>query len=459
VALHATNLVLHAVASVLVWCLATTAACACRQPRPGISGTASEARAHGRVAGFLALAFFLVAPVHEEAVGWISARGHVLVTIFALGALLLMRRFWRTGGLGWYIGSLGATIAAFLTQELAVALPALLLLRDVFDPPTRSPARLVRLHAPFWLLLAGYLGLRLAAFGKLTRQDEVPGAAQTLHQLYTSLWAAWFGPTLLAEETPHLAALGLVALTGLIIAWPAVLSFGRWTTDGGSTYVRAVIYFAGVWPLVTVAPLLGAAAQRHLYFASVGIAVALGLAGARLLAIWTRTTRIALGAVGAVFVIHGLLLVSGIGAFARNGDLSQQLMAQFVSASDQTGTDPAATVVVLPEVPGNERHLWEYALPVAADPLFLQRPPPPSAVSSFSSCHCQPAEWLADNGPALTRLTSGAAEPVYVIEWQPDASAFTTRLLTRAQFRAAYLQPGGPFLRPRRPDLPAPDAP
>jgi hypothetical protein len=203
---------------------------------------------------------------------------------------------------------------------------------------------------------------------------------------------------------------------------------------------------------------MGAAGQRHLYFASVGIAVALGLAGARLLVIRTATARLALGALGAVFVIHGLLLVSGIGAFARNGYLSQQLMALFIAASDQARTDLAATLVVLPDVPGNERHLWEYALPAAADPIFVHGPPPPSTVSSFSSCHCEPAEWLADNRPALTRLKSGAAEPVYVIEWQPDASVFSARVVDRAQFRAAYAQPGGPLLRPRRADLPAPDA-
>jgi hypothetical protein len=57
VALHVSNLVLHAVASVLMWRLRIT-----------IGGD-------GSIAGLLALAFFVVEPVHKEAAAWIPRVG------------------------------------------------------------------------------------------------------------------------------------------------------------------------------------------------------------------------------------------------------------------------------------------------------------------------------------------------------------------------------------------------
>jgi hypothetical protein len=433
-ALHISNLALHAIASFLVWRLALTAS------------------ANRAGAGLLALTFFVLAPVHEEAVAWISARGHVLVTIFGVAAVLLLRRFETGGGVRWYLASLGATTAALTTQELAVAVPPLLLLRDVIDFGVRRPARLARLHAPFWLVLAAYFGLRLAVFGKLTREDTPVPISESFGRLYVSLRAAWFSPTLLAD-VPRSGTLALFGLTVTILALAVVLA---WRAPGRGATLRGVAYFALVWPLVTVAPLVGANQQRHLYFSSVGIAVALGLAGTRLLATRSVVRPMAACVLATVLVAHALLLSSGIRAFARNGMLSQQLRDELVAATERSAPDPSAAIVVIPDLPNSPRHLWEYALPLAADPMFLAGRGSANIAGSFTSCHCEPSEWLAWDGPVIESLLTGTSEPVYLIHWDPPQAAFTMRQLDRAQFRAAYVRPGGPLLRARRPDLPEP---
>jgi hypothetical protein len=440
VALHLSNLIFHTLASLLVWRVAATT----------VGG--------GRGAGLLALAFFVVAPVHEEAVAWISARGHVLVTIFALAALLLLGRFEARGGLACYLGSIFATVAAFATQELAVAVPPLLLLRDLLAPRRARAARLVRLHAPFWLLLAGYLGLRVAVFGTLTRDDAAPSVRQIVPKLYASASAAWLSPTLLAG-IPQAAAFALLLLAVGLIAAPLMLTCGGRLRQTDGAYVRGALYFGLIWPLLAVAPLLGASQQRHLYFASAGIAVALGLAGARILNVTSLVGRVLAGALGVVLLVHALLLVSGVAAMARNGRLSGQIREQLVAAVQRSTPDDGSAIVVLPEVPDSQRHLWEYALPVAAEPLFVGQPHPANVIGSFTSCYCNPQEWLTENARALDRLADGSTRRVYVIEWDASAAAFTTRVLDRARFWAVYASPGGPFLRARRPGLPTPVLP
>jgi hypothetical protein len=270
--------------------------------------------------------------------------------------------------------------------------------------------------------------------------------------LYVSLRAAWLSPTLLADVSRP-AALALFGFTAAVIAIPIVLAL---RPHRERAYARGLVYFAIVWPLVAVAPLVGANQQRHLYFSSVGIAVALGLAGARLLASPPRIRPVAAAALGTLLVIHALLLTSGVAAFAENGRLSQQLRDQLAAAAERSAPDTGATIVVLPEVPNSSRHLWEYALPLVAEPMFLGGAQPARVVGSFTSCHCQPQEWLSEDGPVLQSLVAGTATAVYVIEWDPARAGFSTRLLDGAQFRVAYLDPGGALLRPRRPDLPTP---
>jgi hypothetical protein len=145
--LHLTNLLLHVIACLLVYHVTRVA------------------RGGGRTAAPIALAFFVVAPVHEEAVGWIAARGHVLVTVFALASLAALWRFDRTSRTLWYVVSVLAFVAALLTQELAVAIPSLLLGADLLESPRQRLGVLLRRHAPFWIILAAYLAFRLALFG------------------------------------------------------------------------------------------------------------------------------------------------------------------------------------------------------------------------------------------------------------------------------------------------------
>ena len=111
---HATNLALHAIATVLLWRLLS------RLAVPG---------------AWLAAAVFGVHPVHVESVAWVTERKNVLSLVFALGSLLAYLRASplgapagvRPSGASWYLLSLASYVAALLSKTVTASVPAVLL--------------------------------------------------------------------------------------------------------------------------------------------------------------------------------------------------------------------------------------------------------------------------------------------------------------------------------------------
>lgn len=441
-ALHATNIALHVAACALVYFLA------------------KSATGGSRTAGLLSLAFFALAPIHDEPVAWISARGHILAPVFILGALILFRRFEQHGGTGIYLASIAAAIAALATQEVAVALPALLLLRDIADAPRPSRRWLLRmaaLHAPFWALLAAYLGFRMVIFGRLGR-DSVPSSAlRVLQATYASVRTLWLSPTTLLDAPAGLATMGVQLLLILLILVLFIAPFVFLRKNGMRDHARGLIYFAAGWPVITTTVLLGANSPRHFYLASVGPAIALGLAGARFLTSRRLFAVVGSGAVVLLLAIYGFALASGVAGFALNGERSRQLKYAVDTTIARAAPDTDAIVVVIPELSDNNRVFWDYFYPDALASPFTDGVPSSDLIPSFASCHCAPQEWMSDHSAALARITRGAAGPIYVVEWSADQAAFVTRVHDQADFwKAGYAAPGGSLVRPRWPGMPSP---
>ncbi|NBC40768.1 tetratricopeptide repeat protein [Corallococcus exiguus] len=146
---HLMSLLLHTVASLLVWVLARRVL---DGQRPGA----------GLVAGLL----FAVHPVHVEAVAWVSAVMDVAATTAGLGMLACvairpLRPVRAVAGAGLWL-------VALLFKEVSAVLPGMLLAWELVDRPPPSAE-----HKREWawrygpLVLAGtvYLALRLHAVG------------------------------------------------------------------------------------------------------------------------------------------------------------------------------------------------------------------------------------------------------------------------------------------------------
>jgi hypothetical protein len=434
--LHLTNIIFHVVASLLVWSL--------------VRVTIQD---HG-LGALLSLAFFVLHPIHPEPVAYIAARGHVLVTIFILSSMILLQRFHMFGGVGNYIASLGAAVAALATQEAAVVLPFLLLSKDlVYDSRLNRQGfvRFLKLHFPFWALLGSYLVLRILLFGRLGRDGMVITIQQTLYHLYRSAHILWLSPFTILDLPDVLAGKGLHWLLFLLITILLVAPFTFLRSNNLENYTRSLIYFAIGWPIITTFVYLGLRSERHLYLASVGICVALGLATAKcmdskrlFLILYASTTAVLL------FFVYAWTLTSGVASFALNGERSHQIKQEVDLAIERASQDTNAMVVVIPEMPDNHTAFWEYFYPVALEPPFTRSMPSIPVLSSFASCDCVSDEWNSYHRDLLTRLVHGVTGPVYIVEWDPKHTRFVTHTLSQEDFRRdGYLAPDGALLRPR----------
>jgi hypothetical protein len=428
-ALHLTNIALHVLTSALVYFVASRAS----------NGSIAAAT--------LALGFFIVAPVHEGAVAWIAARGHVLVTMFILATLLLFTEFRRTGRLSYYVASMVSAIGSFMSLELCVALPPLLLLHElVYPSPSvhRSTLKRLLVHAPVWIFLIAYFAVRLMFFGSIQRTgDEIPSLERIVFTLWRGVQGLWLSPTMMVEGLPWLTVT-CVALLMVVLISPLILARGHEL----DRYLRGVVYFGICWPLITLLPLLGAYGQRHLYLASVGPAILTGMAAGQLISGSRRRALVASSAPLVLLAIYGWLLVTGVQDFAHNGELSYQLLGEIEAANPQIATNDQSVLVVIPEIPDKRRVFWAYALRFVVRPPFMAQDVSSDVLPSLDAYGDDLDEWLVRFQPVLTRIANGEITTVQVIEWDMSAGSFRRRVMIPVDFLAqGYLSPAGPLMR------------
>lgn len=236
----------------------------------------------GIAAPWIAAAIFAVNPIHTEAVNWIAALPDVLTaTLILAGLWLLLARD------SWIAAHCGLYLAALLTKETGIVLPALYALALGLAKRPLRPRR--GLFVALAGVLAFYLALRVHALGGLAPAQQaffhltpVEFALSAVALLAHYFWAlAWpfdlnffhvFHPT--NGITPALLA-SAVMLAALL--WLAVRYRKR----------QPVALFCLAWIVASLVPALNIAGvgqnvftERYLYLPSVGLAIACGLAAA-----------------------------------------------------------------------------------------------------------------------------------------------------------------------------------
>jgi hypothetical protein len=215
-------------------------------------------------------------------------------------------------------------------------------------------------------------------------------------------------------------------------------------------YGRSVAYFGVAWVVLAAIPLLGYSSQRHLFLASAGMAVALGLAGAALLQAQGLPRLAGATLIAGLLTIQAIALTSHLRVFDENGALSQQLRDAITMALDGGALANDEVLVIIAELP-DRRKFWHCSLPFAMYPPFTQADPRGLIPSLRSSC--SPDNWAEIYGPALARATSGQAARIHVVAWDEDHGGFTARVMNADAFRAAgYIAPEGPLRPPSQAD-------
>lgn len=259
------------------------------------------------VAGAL---LFAAHPVHTEAVAWIAAFVHPLGTALSLAAAHAQLSHARTQRRGYLVAAALASVAALLTSEGTLVLPALLIALEWTERRRRPPAAtFLAAIAP----LATAIALRARALptGAVPIGLEVSGVARALSfaaAYVKNLVFPWPQRTYLSVPPGGVADAATWAVALFALAALAVV------VARAPRGERAVPALASAWTLVPLAPLAAAAlnprpffAPRALYLPSVGLA---------LLATWGATrlpaARLAVARAAAAGVTLALLVACAV---------------------------------------------------------------------------------------------------------------------------------------------------
>ncbi|MCC6407074.1 MAG: tetratricopeptide repeat protein [Planctomycetes bacterium] len=248
--------------------------------------------AEGRSAFVAAL--FGLHPLHVESVAWVAERKDVLSAFFWILTLGAWVRWVRAPSLGRYWTSVGLFVLALLAKPMAVTLPAVLLLLDVwplrrwtpFEPGGSARVKpLVAEKAPFLVLafLSSYVTWAVQAAGSATGSlatfpfDERAANAVVAYGTYLAK-IVW--PASLGVFYPHPSTLGIgIELAPLALS--AVLLIALFLVAWRERVRRPYLLVGGLWFLGTLVPVIGlvqvgsqAYADRYTYLPSIGVFLA-----------------------------------------------------------------------------------------------------------------------------------------------------------------------------------------
>src|SRR6058998_1593140 len=326
---HLTNLLLHA-ANAVVFFFITRRLLTRALPSPSERGHALTVSA-----AFSALVF-AIHPLRVESVAWATERRDVLSGLFYLSAVLAYLRACdrEERGRGWYWGAVALFAGALLSKSMAVNLPVVLVILDVY--PLRrlggsigwrsEPARRVYVEKiPFVLLAAAASAIAVMAQSSVhavasLAQLRVPGrVAISTYGLSFYLWKMVvpvnlspvyeLRPPVNPWATPFLLSYGVVlALTAIALA------LRRRVPGLPAAWVAYIVVLLPVLGIFQSGPQI--AADRYTYLAGLGWAI---LGGAGLLSCWRSSRRSKTGT-PATWLLAGIALcvVVGLGVLTWN---------------------------------------------------------------------------------------------------------------------------------------------
>ena len=289
---HATNLALHALATLLLF--------------------AALARMTGRLgpAAFVA-AVFAVHPSHVETVAWVSERKGALAGCLWMAGLVAYARHAERPGAGRYLLVVACLVLGLLSKPVLVTFPFALLLLDYW-PLRRLSRRAVLEKVPMLLLVAGASALALwaqragGAMGfaetrTLTFASRLANAVDAyVHYLRDFVW-----PVDLTVFHPHpldSLAPGTVLAEGALLLALSLLALAQ-------ARRRRYLAVGWLWFLGTLVPTLGlvqvgsqARADRYTYVPMVGLSIAVAFFADERLRLRPRAAR-AVAAVAAAAVL------------------------------------------------------------------------------------------------------------------------------------------------------------
>lgn len=283
----------------------------------------------GRGGFFAALAaalIFLTTPFNSEVVNYITARSSVMCAFFYLLAFYFWIRFRNVVAVAttpYYLASLLFFLLAMLTKEIAITLPMILWLYDLYFVPVKSKVQHIKrltAYLPFVLSVAiPYLVLRALFWGGVLPRFQ----RDIMVQLYTEMpvlvkyWRLLVFPVGLSIDhytTIHRTFFTL-PVAGSYALLMAILVLAIWLYNHKSSEWRIVSFFI-IWFFVvllptTIFPLNTILQENRGYLAAVSFATLAGIFSVKVL-------RPLLGTRLFIILFSLLIVIYSAGTISRN---------------------------------------------------------------------------------------------------------------------------------------------
>ncbi len=342
---HVTNLLVHVATTLLVWRIAR----------------------HALGAGFgawCAAALFAIHPCHAGALDWISGRTDVLAGAFFAAALVVhlegRSRSTRPARAGHLAGATALFLCGLFCKEMAITLPAVVLLDGVLRPEGQSIGR--RLVAPVTLGLAGvlYFAFRTAMLGGF----HPPPAPFAMHP-----GDPGFVVHVAMAPVLYLLDLVLFVLPDPMVTYPFWRTHPLLLVAAGALVVR--IFWVTVqrspgwatpawglgWMGLTILPVMALTVGEHfLYLPSMGYCVLVGSQLPRSPEAVDQAMR--KGLLGTAIAVLAVLLVRTV-LFDAGAFKADRAIAEVVAALDRA---PSAKTVLVADLPAAASLTFPFAV-------------------------------------------------------------------------------------------------
>lgn len=113
-----------------------------------------------RLLAFITAVVFALLPAHTENIFWFSSLSISLSALFIVFTVLLFIHYRKSGSILSYIGAIVLSLLAFLSYEISVVIPLLLVVTDIFIAKPKRSAKTLYGYIPFILLVVLYFIMR-----------------------------------------------------------------------------------------------------------------------------------------------------------------------------------------------------------------------------------------------------------------------------------------------------------
>jgi tetratricopeptide (TPR) repeat protein len=248
---------------------------------------------------FLAAAFFLVHPVHTQAVSYISGRADSLALLFMLLSLIFYIKVCQAGSAGFFSLALFSFALALLSRENSLILPVLLLLYHL----TFRQKLKFRVILAFVIVALTYILLRLVALRHLLAISPPP-LSQRIPGFFVAvanyLWLLLLPVNLHIEYGQRLFRFSdPLAITGMLSTLLLLAIAFRKINSNKLVFFCIAWFFLALLPQSNIYPLNAYMAEHWLYAPSLGFCLILAYG----LVYFSRQRNIKIFIPAAVFIL------------------------------------------------------------------------------------------------------------------------------------------------------------